>query len=72
MKHQREVTITLDCDREFLEILTEEIQKILHEANIPAWAIHIDEFHNQRPLMGDKGGFIDKFEEKMKIGKFQP
>ena len=63
MKYQREVTINLDCDREFLDILQKEIQTILHEAQIEAWSIKIDAFHSRRPLIGDKGGFIDQREK---------
>ena len=63
MKYLRKVTIRLDCDREFLCILQETIQTILHEAQIEAWHINIDAFHNERPLIGDKGGFIDQLEK---------
>ena len=63
MKYQREVIIRLDCDREFLDTLEKEIQTILHEAQIEAWSINIDAFHSERPLIGDKGGFIDQLEK---------
>jgi hypothetical protein len=57
------ITIVLECDISRYQEVVKAIETFLYKQPLKTWKIDIDPFHSERPLMGDKDGFIDKFNE---------